>query len=122
MSVITKRNKWKNKKSRISYKINRSLKYPKIIVFRSNRNISVQLIDNKSNSTICSSSSLDKDISKDISKSKNKTDMSKIVGNEMSKKIKSKKIDKVVFDRSGYRFHGRVKIIAQSLKENGISI
>ena len=48
MSVITKRNKWKNKKSRISYKINRSLRYPKIIVFRSNRNISVQLIDNKS--------------------------------------------------------------------------
>ena len=122
MSIITKRNKWKNKKSRISYKINRSLKYPKIVIFRSNRNISVQLIDNKSNSTICSSSSLDKDISKDISKSKNKTDMSKIVGNEISKKIKSKKIDKVVFDRSGYRFHGRVKIIAQILKENGISI
>ena len=122
MSVITKRNKWKNKKSRVSYKINRSLKYPKIIIFRSNKNISVQVVDHKSNSTICSSSSLDKDISKDISKSKNKTDMSKIVANEISKKIKSKKIDKVVFDRSGYRFHGRVKIIAQTLKENGISI
>jgi len=122
MSVITKRNKWKNKKSRVSYKINRSLKYPKIIIFRSNKNISVQVIDHKSNSTICSSSSLDKDISKDISKSKNKTDMSKIVANEISKKIKSKKIDKIVFDRSGYRFHGRVKIIAQTLKENGISI
>ena len=122
MSVITKRNKWKNKKSRVSYKINRSLKYPKIIIFRSNKNISVQVIDHKSNSTICSSSSLDKDISKDISKSKNKTDMSKIVANEISKKIKSKKIDKVVFDRSGYRFHGRVKVIAQTLKENGISI
>tara|TARA_B100001750_G_C15430565_1_gene557976 strand:+ start:534 stop:902 length:369 start_codon:yes stop_codon:yes gene_type:complete len=122
MSVITKRNKWKNKKSRVSYKINRSLKYPKIIIFRSNKNISVQVIDHKSNSTICSSSSLDKDISKDISKSKNKTDMSKIVANEISKKIKSQKIDKVVFDRSGYRFHGRVKIIAQTLKENGISI
>ena len=122
MSVITKRNKWKNKKNRVSYKINKSLKYPKIIVFRSNRNISVQVIDHNSNSTICSSSSLDKDISKDISKSENKTDMSKIVANEISKKIKSKKIDKVVFDRSGYRFHGRVKVIAQTLKENGISI
>ena len=122
MSVITKRNQWKNKKSRISYKINKSLKFPKIIVFRSNKNISIQVIDNKTNSTICSSSSLDKDISKDISKSKNKIDMSRIVEQKISKKIKSKKIDNIVFDRSGYRFHGRVKIIAETLKENGISI
>jgi large subunit ribosomal protein L18 len=122
MSVITKRNQWKNKKSRISYKINKSLKFPKIIIFRSNRNIFIQVIDNESNSTICSSSSLDRDLSKDISKSKNKVDMSKIVAENISKKIKSKKIDRVVFDRSGYRFHGRVKIIADTLKENGISI
>ena len=122
MSVITKRNQWKNNKSRISYKINKSLKCPKVIVFRSNKNISIQVIDNKTNSTICSSSSLDKDISKDISKSKNKTDMSRIVAQNISKKIKSKKIDSLVFDRSGYRFHGRVKIIAETLKENGISI
>ena len=122
MSVITKRNQWINKKSRISFKINKSLKFPKIIVFRSNKNISIQVIDNITNSTICSSSSLDKDISKDISKSKNKTDMSRIVAQDLSKKIKSKKIDSVVFDRSGYRFHGRVKIIAETLKENGISI
>ena len=48
--------------------------------------------------------------------------MSRIVAQNISKKIKSKKIDSVVFDRSGYRFHGRVKIIAETLKENGISI
>ena len=93
MSVITKRKQWKNKKSRISYKINKSLKFPKIIVFRSNKNISIQVIDNKTNSTICSSSSLDKDISKDISKSKNKTDMSRIVAKDISKKMKSKNTD-----------------------------
>ena len=122
MSVITKRKKWENKKSRVSYKINKALKVPKIVIFRSNKNISVQLIDDKSNATICSCSSLDKDISKLISKSKNKTDISKIVAENMSKKIKSNKIDKVVFDRSGYRFHGRVKIIAETLKENGIAI
>ena len=122
MSIITKRNQWKNKKSRISYKINKSLKVPKVIVFRSNKNIFIQVIDNKSNSTICSSSSLDKDLSKEISKSKSKIDMSKIVAEDISKKIISKKIDRVVFDRSGYRFHGRVKIIADTLKENGISI
>tara|TARA_Y100001970_G_scaffold279709_1_gene387498 strand:+ start:582 stop:950 length:369 start_codon:yes stop_codon:yes gene_type:complete len=122
MSVISKRKKWQDKKSRISYKVNNVLKVPKVIIFRSNKNISVQLIDNKSNSTICSSSSLDKDISSLISKGKNKTDISKIVAENMSKKLKSKKIDKIVFDRSGYRFHGRVKVIADTLKENGISI
>ena len=122
MTVITKRKKWQNKKNRVSYKINNVLKVPKIVIFRSNKNISVQLIDNKSNSTICSCSSLDKDISSLISKSKNKTDISKIVAENMSKKIKSNKIDKIVFDRSGYRFHGRVKVIADTLKENGISI
>jgi len=122
MSIITKRKQWKNKKSRISYKINKSLKFPKVIIFRSNKNIFIQVIDNESNSTICSSSSLDKDVSKNISKSKSKIDMSKIVAESISKKIKSKKIDRVVFDRSGYRFHGRVKIIADTLKENGILI
>ena len=122
MSVISKRKKWQDKKSRISYKVNNVLKVPKVIIFRSNKNISVQLIDNKSNSTICSSSSLDKDISGLISKGTNKTDISKIVAENMSKKLKSKKIDKIVSDRSGYRFHGRVKVIADTLKENGISI
>ena len=122
MSLITKRNQWKNKQSRISYKINKSLKYPKIIIFRSNKNISIQLIDNNTKSTICSSSSLDKSISKEILKSKNKIDMSNIVANDLSGKIKSKKIDKIVFDRSGYRFHGRVKAVADTLKENGIKI
>jgi len=122
MSVITKRNQWKNKQSRVAYKINKTLKYPKVIIFRSNKNISVQLIDNNTKLTICSSSSLDKSISKEISKSNNKIDMSNIVAKDLSTKIKSQKIDKVVFDRSGYRFHGRVKAIADTLKENGIKI
>ena len=122
MSVITKRNQWKNKQSRVAYKINKTLKYPKVVIFRSNKNISVQLIDNNTKLTICSSSSLDKSISKEISKSNNKIDMSNIVAKDLSTKIKSQKIDKVVFDRSGYRFHGRVKAIADTLKENGIKI
>ena len=122
MSVITKRNQWKNKQNRISYKINQTLKYPKVVVFRSNKNISVQLIDNNTKLTICSSSSLDKSISKEILKSNNKIDMSNIVAKDLSSKIKSQKIDKVVFDRSGYRFHGRVKAVADTLKENGIKI
>ena len=121
MSLISKRKKWENKKSRVSYKINNVLKVPKIIVFRSNKNISLQLIDNKSNSTICSCSSLDKEMSNLISKGKNKIDLSRIVAENMSKKIKSKKIDKVVFDRSGYRAKSLKSITYKKLNKNGLN-
>ena len=48
--------------------------------------------------------------------------MSKIVAEDLSQKLKTNKIEKIVFDRNGYRFHGRVKAIADTLKENGISV
>ena len=96
--------------------------HPRLIVFRSNRNIFVQLINNQSNNTICSSSSLDKNLSKIISKDKNKIDISKIVAEDLANKLKSNKLDTIVFDRNGYRFHGRVKTIADTLRKNGISL
>ena len=122
MTVISKKRKWENKKKRISYKIKQKLSCPRLVVFRSNKNIFVQLIDNNSNNTICSSSSVDKSLNEHISKAKSKIDMSKIVAEDLSKKLKTNKIEKVVFDRNGYRFHGRVKAIADTLKENGISV
>ena len=75
MTVISKREKWINKKKRISFKIRKKLQHPRLVVFRSNKNIFLQLVDNISNNTICSSSSIDKNLVKDISKAKNKTDM-----------------------------------------------
>jgi len=122
MSVISKREKWINKKKRISFKIRKKIQHPRLVVFRSNRNIFLQLVDNISNNTICSSSSIDKKIVKSISKAKDKTDMSKIVAEDLANKLKSNKVDTIVFDRNGYRFHGRVKIIAETLRENGITL
>ena len=122
MTVISKKVKWSNKKRRLSFKIRQKLKYPRLVVYRSNKNIFVQVLDNKSNETICSSSSIDKNLSKEIQKSKNKIDLSKIVANDLSKKLKSKKINNIVFDRSGYRYHGRVKVIAETLRENKINM
>ena len=122
MSVISKRKKWINKKKRISFKIRKKLQYPRLIVFRSNKNIFLQLIDNISNDTIYSSSSIDKNLVKNISKAKNKTDMSKIVAENLAEKLKSSKVDTIVFDRNGYRFHGRVKIVADTLRKSGISL
>ena len=122
MSVISKRKKWINKKKRISFKIRKKLQYTRLVVFRSNKNIFLQLIDNISNNTICSSSSIDKNLVKNISKAKNKTDMSKIVAENLADKLKSSKVDTIVFDRNGYRFHGRVKIVADTLRKSGISL
>ena len=121
MTVISKREKWISKKKRISFKIRKKLQHPRLIVFRSNKNIFLQLVDNISNNTICSSSSIDKTLVKDISKANNKMDMSKIVAKDLANKLKSSKVDTIVFDRNGYRFHGRVKTIADTLRENGIS-
>ena len=122
MTFLSKRIKWKNKKKRISYNIKEKSKYPRLIVFRSNKNISIQLLDDLKNKTICSSSSIDKNLSKEISKSKNKMDMSKIVAENFVDKLKANNINKVVFDRNGYRYHGRVKLIADTLRDKGVSI
>ena len=122
MTFLSKKIKWKNKKKRISYNIKEKSKYPRLIVFRSNKNIFIQLLDDLENKTICSSSSIDKSLSKEISKSKNKMDMSKIVAENFVDKLKANNVNQVVFDRNGYRYHGRVKLIAETLREKGIAI
>ena len=86
MTVISKKNKWEKKKKRLSYKISMTAQHPRLVVYRSNRNIFVQIIDNVSNITICASSSIDKDISKEILKANNKIDMSKVVAINLAKK------------------------------------
>ncbi len=122
MAFLSRRDRWKNKKNRISYNIREKSTHPRIIIFRSNKNIFVQLMDDFQNKTVCSSSSIDKSLSKEISKSKNKMEMSKIVAEDLANKLKTNKIDRVVFDRNGYRYHGRVKLVADTLRENGISL
>ena len=120
MTVISKKEQWVRKKNRQSYKVRMKAQHPILIIFRSNRNISLQVLDNITNDTVCSSSSLDKIISKEISKAENKTDMSKVVAGQLAKNLKEKKIKNIVFNRSGYRYHGRIKAVAETLRENGI--
>tara|TARA_B100002051_G_C16363828_1_gene452355 strand:+ start:158 stop:511 length:354 start_codon:yes stop_codon:yes gene_type:complete len=90
----------------------------RIAVFKSLRNISAQIIDNKINKTIVSASSMEKDLKKD---KKNKTDLSKLLGEILAKRASEKKINKVYFDRGGYKYHGRIKALAESLRKNGLN-
>ncbi len=89
----------------------------RITVTKSSKNISAQIIDDKIHKTIVSASSTEKNIKKD---KKNKTDMSTNIGEILAKRAIEKKIDKVYFDRGGYKYHGRVKALAESLRKNGL--
>tara|TARA_B100002049_G_C15970876_1_gene328661 strand:- start:321 stop:677 length:357 start_codon:yes stop_codon:yes gene_type:complete len=90
----------------------------RLSVFRSAKNISAQIIDDNKNITLLSASSNEKDIK--IMKKNNKTDLSKIVAEKLAKRAQEKKITKVYFDRGIYKYHGRVKIFAETLRKNGM--
>ena len=90
----------------------------RLCISRSSKNISAQIIDDSKNVTLLSASSVEKEI-KSGSKV-NKTELSKIVAEKLAKKATEKKITKVFFDRGIYKYHGRVKIFAETLRKNGM--
>ena len=90
----------------------------RLSVYRSAKNISAQIIDDSKNITILSASSVEKDIKS--SKTKNKSELSKIVAEKLAKKAQEKKISKIYFDRGIYKYHGRIKIFAETLRKNGM--
>jgi len=92
----------------------------RLSVFRSIKNISAQIIDDSNNQTLLSVSSIEKDI-KNMNK-KNKTELSKIVAEKLAKAAQEKKITKIYFDRGIYKYHGRVKILAETLRKNGMEL
>ncbi|MDB4845821.1 50S ribosomal protein L18 [Candidatus Pelagibacter sp.] len=108
------------KKFRIRSKLKRvsGLDRFRLSLSRSTKNISAQIIDDKNNTTILSASSIEKDV-KSMNKV-NKTELSKIVAEKLAKKAQEKKITKIYFDRGTYKYHGRVKIFAETLRKNGM--
>ena len=119
-----------NKKSlaRFARRRNRSKKVlqsgtdiPRLCVYRSNKGIEAQIIDDRKGVTLVSSSSLMKDVQTEIKKAESKIDVSKIVGQDLAKQALKLKIEKVVFDRNGYPYHGRVKALADAAREGGLN-
>ena len=89
----------------------------RLSITRSAKNISAQIIDDKNQKTLFSASSAEKDIK--VLK-KNKTELSAIVAEKLAKKAQEKKITKIFFDRGIYKYHGRVKVFAETLRKNGM--
>ena len=110
VSKIARRNKIK---TRIRGKISGTAERPRMSVFRSNKGIYVQIIDDLAGNTLCAASSKDIDAS-------NKTEQSAKVGEMIAKKAIEKGISEVVFDRNGYLFHGRVKSLADAARKAGL--
>ena len=115
---------WQKKRQRIKYRImQRNIgNHPRLVVYRSNANIYAQLVDDKKGITVLSASSIDKSIKSLIDKATNKIEKSKIVGESLADKIKEAKIGRIVFDRNGYKYHGRVKALTEAIRSAEITI
>ena len=115
-----KLNKNIRKKLRVSNKVKKVSPKDRfrLSISRSSKNISAQIIDDTKNITLLSASSIEKDI-KNVNKV-NKTELSKIVAEKLAKKAQEKKITKIFFDRGVYKYHGRVKVFAETLRKNGM--
>lgn len=115
MEKITKRERKQKRHKRIKAKIFGTKEKPRLYVFRSGKHIYGQLIDDQNSKTIAVAS--DREF-KNISN--NKTGKAKEVGNLIAKKAKDLKIEKVVFDKGGYKYHGRIKAVAEGAREGGL--
>tara|TARA_B100000900_G_scaffold209970_1_gene177904 strand:+ start:952 stop:1308 length:357 start_codon:yes stop_codon:yes gene_type:complete len=111
---IKKRNKIKK---RIKQKVLGNKVCPRLSVFRSNKEIYAQLIDDQNGNTLVSASSRDKNL---LKKDASRTELSKLVGISVGKKALKAGIEKAGFDRNGYLYHGRVKSLAEGAREAGL--
>ena len=107
-------------KIKIRKKISGTLEVPRLTVYRSLNNVYAQIIDDSTGKTLASASSLSKEILDEVKKAKGKISKSKLVGSLVAKKAVENKITSVVFDRNGYRYHGRIQAIADGAREGGL--
>ena len=101
--------------ARVRAKISGTKECPRLCVYRSNKNIEAQIIDDDKRVTLVSSSSMSLKLANG-----GNVEAAKAVGADIASKAKAKKIKKVVFDRSGYIYHGRVKALAEAARESGL--
>lgn len=113
MSKLTKEQSRKRRQVRVRAKVSGTAERPRLAIFRSNTSIYAQLVDDTTSTTLVSSS--DHAIKKGT-----KTEKATEVGKDIAKKAQEQKIENIVFDRAGYKYHGRVKAIAEAAREAGL--
>ena len=112
---------YNKRQSRTRFRLkNNCTKNIRLSIFRSNSNIYAQIIDDEKQSTLLSSSSLDKDLKKKAGEKSGNIETATAVGSDIAKKAKEKGIKEVYFDRGGYLYHGRVKALAEAARKEGL--
>jgi large subunit ribosomal protein L18 len=115
--AITKEQRRNRIKMRIRKRLTGTTAAPRLSVFRSNKEIYAQIIDDVKGTTLAAASSREKELA---GKKVNKTEQAKLVGEAIAKKATAAGISSVVFDRGGYLYHGRVKALAEAAREAGL--
>ena len=117
INKVSRNDMRKERHTRIRKSLVGTAKRPRLNVFRSNANITAQIIDDEKGVTLVSASTLEKELK---IKNGGNVEAAKLIGAEIAKRAKKAKIDKVVFDRGGYLYHGRVAALADAARENGL--
>jgi len=115
MSVKTPEAKRLRRRRRVRAKVSGTAERPRISVFRSNRGVAVQLIDDVAGATLAAVSWTEADL-----RSLSKMDQAKKVGDLLAERAKAAGVETAVFDRGGYQYHGRVKALAEGAREGGL--
>jgi large subunit ribosomal protein L18 len=118
--TVNRKDLVKRRHQRIRKKVSGTAERPRLAVFRSNLHIYAQIIDDDAQNTLVAASTLDKELKTKLESSSNK-DAATEVGKLVAERALSKGINKVVFDRGGNLYHGRVKALADSARENGLT-
>lgn len=108
------------RRRRIKSKMDRFSGKPRLVVIRSSKHISGQLINDIAGNTLVAASSMEKGFADALKKCKSKVEIAQFIGQELGKRAAEKKVSKIVFDRNGYAYHGRVKAFADGVRESGI--
>ena len=119
MAKVTKKAQRIKRHARVRRDLSGTPERPRLCVFRSNKNISCQIIDDVNKVTLCAASTLDKELKTEIENGGNK-DAAKKVGEAIAKRALAKGIEVVSFDRGGFLYHGRIKELADGAREGGL--
>lgn len=114
MSTLTRRQARERRHRRVRGKIAGTAERPRLVVFRSNRGIFAQLVDDETATTLAAASW------KEVDRSGSKTDQAREVGRALAAAARERGIERCVFDRGGYLYHGRVKALAEGAREGGL--
>ena len=120
MTTLSRKKQTQKRHKRLRRFLNGTNTRPRLSVFRSNNHIYAQVIDDQAQTTICSASTIDKELKEDSFKSSSTCDSSIAVGSLVAKRAIKKGIKEVIFDRGGNIYHGRVKALAEAAREAGL--